>query len=111
MGHNTAWIDYSQLLILVSGWCVVRTSGTTTWTQARTEDIYKGTKDSNHPALVTHDKKALTITKQPLPQTPAQKKTAAKQAQLDQDVAERRFRLARIESKKNPAPPANPNTA
>jgi hypothetical protein len=95
-GHNTAWIDYSQLLILVSGWCAVRATGTTDYAPTRTEDVYTSTTMA---PLVTADGKPLKFTKQPLPQTPAQKKTAAKQAQLEQDVAERRFRLARIEER------------
>ncbi len=97
MGHNTAWIDYSQLLILAAGWCVVRTSGGGTYSAERTEDVYKNT---SRAALVTADGKPLTITKQPLPATPAQKKTAAKQAQLQKDLDERRFRTARIEERK-----------
>lgn len=95
MGHNTAWIDYSQLLILAAGWCCTRTTGSTSWTAERTKDVYK---DPNKAALVTADKKPLTITEQPVPAL--SQKTAANQLKLEQDLAERRFRTARIEERK-----------
>src|SRR5690606_459041 len=40
MAHDTAWIDYSQLLILAAGWCLVRPPGVLKHIAMRTKDVY-----------------------------------------------------------------------
>lgn len=94
--HNTAWIDYSQLLILASGWCVVRSSSTDPFQAMKTADLYKST---TFAPLANADGKPLKLTRQPLPKTATEKKEQTKQAKLEEDSREREFRLARIRSR------------
>ncbi|MEZ4311946.1 MAG: hypothetical protein R3F14_28290 [Polyangiaceae bacterium] len=104
-GHNTAWIDYSQLLILASGWCVVKAPGEKDFKPIETAKVYT---DPKMFVLVSHDGKPLKFTKQPLTVPKTASKGAAKKAQLEKDLEERRFRLARIESRKSGGAAAAP---
>lgn len=57
--HDAAHIDYSQVAVLIAGWCEVKKPGEAKFSFMRTETVYR---DATLCKLVTHDGKALTVT-------------------------------------------------
>ncbi|MFT3768221.1 MAG: hypothetical protein QM820_22450 [Minicystis sp.] len=58
--HDADHLDYSQVAVLVAGWCEVTRPGESGPTFMRTEDVYR---DEILCRLVTHDGRPLTITR------------------------------------------------
>ncbi|NUQ74117.1 MAG: hypothetical protein HUU21_11230 [Polyangiaceae bacterium] len=60
MRHDATHIDYSQVAVLIAGWCEVTKPGETGPTFMRTEAVYR---DQTLCQLITHDAKPLTVTR------------------------------------------------
>jgi hypothetical protein len=58
--HDAAHFDYSQVAVLVAGWCEVTRPGEAAPTFLRTEDVYR---DPALCRLVTHDGRPLAVTR------------------------------------------------